>query len=42
MTVIDTRHGIGIFPGIAVGTVVQVRQPVRLPEHEPVCVDPAE
>ena len=41
MSVIDTRHGIGVSPGIAVGPVVQVRPPVRPPEKEPVSADPA-
>ena len=38
----DTRHGIGVSPGIAVGPVVQVRPPVRPPEHEPAPANPAE
>jgi len=29
MSAMDTRHGIGVSPGIAVGPVVQVRPPVR-------------
>jgi len=41
MSAIDTRHGIGVSPGIAVGPVVQVRPPVRPPEKEPVSADPA-
>jgi phosphotransferase system enzyme I (PtsI) len=40
MSTIDTRHGIGVSPGIAVGPVVQVRPPVRPPEHEPAAADP--
>jgi phosphoenolpyruvate-protein phosphotransferase len=40
MSTIDTRHGIGVSPGIAVGPVVQVRPPVRPPEHEPAATDP--
>lgn len=42
MPVIDTRHGIGVSPGIAVGPVVQVPPPVRPPEQEPVSADPVE
>jgi len=41
MSAIDTRHGIGVSPGIAVGPVVQVRPPVRPPKKEPVADDPA-
>jgi len=41
MSAIDTRHGIGVSPGIAVGPVVQVRPPVRPPEQEPAATDPA-
>ena len=41
MSAIDTRHGIGVSPGIAVGPVVQVRPPVRPPEKEPAAADPA-
>lgn len=37
----DTRQGIGVSPGIAVGPVVQVRPPVRPPDHEPPSADPA-
>jgi phosphoenolpyruvate-protein phosphotransferase (PTS system enzyme I) len=37
---VDTRHGIGVSPGIAVGPVVQVRPPVRPPEDEPAGADP--
>ena len=40
MRTVDTRHGIGVSPGIAVGPVVQVRPPVRPPEHEPAAADP--
>lgn len=40
MSAIDTRHGIGVSPGIAVGPVVQVRPPVRPPDHEPASSDP--
>jgi phosphotransferase system enzyme I (PtsI) len=40
MPAIDTRHGIGVSPGIAVGPVVQVRPPVRPPEKEPAPADP--
>ena len=42
MPAIDTRHGIGVSPGIAVGPVVQVLPPVRPPEKEPAAADPAE
>lgn len=38
----DTRHGIGVSPGIAVGPVVQVRPPVRPPAQEPAATDLAE
>jgi phosphotransferase system enzyme I (PtsI) len=41
MSAIDTRHGIGVSPGIAVGPVVQVRPPVRPPAKEPASADPA-
>jgi phosphotransferase system enzyme I (PtsI) len=41
MSAIDTRHGIGVSPGIAVGPVVQVRPPVRPPQQEPAAADPA-
>jgi len=41
MSAIDTRHGIGVSPGIAVGPVVQVRPPVRPPAQEPAPADPA-
>jgi phosphoenolpyruvate-protein phosphotransferase (PTS system enzyme I) len=40
MATVDTRHGIGVSPGIAVGPVVQVRPAVRPPEHEPAAADP--
>lgn len=40
MSAIDTRHGIGVSPGIAVGPVVQVRPPVRPPEQEPAAANP--
>ena len=40
MSAIDTRHGIGVSPGIAVGPVVQVRPPVRPPGQEAASVDP--
>ena len=39
MSAVDTRHGIGVSPGIAVGPVVQVRPPVRPPEQEPAAAD---
>jgi len=41
MSAIDTRHGIGVSPGIAVGPVVQVRPPVRPPAKEPAPADAA-
>jgi len=41
MSAMDTRHGIGVSPGIAVGPVVQVRPPVRPPAQEPAPPDPA-
>ena len=41
MSVVDTRHGIGVSPGIAVGPAVQVRPPVRPPEKEQAPADPA-
>jgi phosphotransferase system enzyme I (PtsI) len=41
MSAMDTRHGIGVSPGIAVGPVVQVRPPVRPPAQEPASPDPA-
>ena len=41
MSIVDTRHGIGVSPGIAVGPVVQVRPPVRPPEKEPAPADHA-
>ena len=37
----ETRHGIGVSPGIAVGPVVRVRPPVRPPAQEPASADPA-
>jgi len=37
----ETRHGIGVSPGTAVGPVVQVRPPVRPPADEPASADPA-
>ena len=37
----DAPRGIGVSPGAAVGPVIQVRPPVRPPEHEPVAADPA-
>ena len=40
MSAMDTRHGIGVSPGIAVGPVVQVRPPVRPPAQEPASPDP--
>jgi len=40
MSAIDTRHGIGVSPGIAVGPAVQVRPPVRPPAQEPASADP--
>ena len=39
MSAIDTRHGIGVSPGIAVGPVVQVRPPKRPPDKEPAPAD---
>jgi len=41
MSAVDTRHGIGVSPGIAVGPVVQVRPPVRPPAQERASADPA-
>jgi len=41
MSIVDTRYGIGVSPGIAVGPVVQVRPPVRPPEKEPAPADHA-
>ena len=41
MSAKDTRHGIGVSPGIAVGPVIQVPPPVRPPEQEPASADPA-
>ena len=41
MSAVDTRHGIGVSPGIAVGPVVQVRPPVRPPAQEPASAAPA-
>jgi phosphotransferase system enzyme I (PtsI) len=41
MSASETRHGIGVSPGIAVGPVVQVPPPVRPPEQEPAPTDPA-
>src|SRR5450759_2662155 len=41
MSAVETRHGIGVSPGIAVGPVVQVRPPVRPPAQEPAPADPA-
>jgi phosphotransferase system enzyme I (PtsI) len=40
MSAMDTRHGIGVSPGIAVGPVIQVRPPVRPPAQEPASPDP--
>ncbi len=37
----DAPRGIGVSPGAAVGTVIQVRPPVRPPETEPAPADPA-
>ena len=37
----DAPRGIGVSPGAAVGPVIQVRPPVRPPEHEPAAADPA-
>ncbi len=37
----DVPRGIGVSPGAAVGPVVQVRPPVRPPEHEPATTDQA-
>jgi len=37
----DTRYGIGVSPGTAVGPVIQVRPPVRPPEDEPAAADSA-
>ena len=42
MPAVDTRHGIGVSPGTAVGPVVQVRPPVRPPADEAAPADPAE
>jgi phosphotransferase system enzyme I (PtsI) len=36
---VDTRYGIGVSPGTAVGAVVQVRPPVRPPADEPAAAD---
>jgi len=41
MSAVETRHGIGVSPGTAVGPVVQVRPPVRPPAQEPAATDPA-
>jgi phosphotransferase system enzyme I (PtsI) len=41
MSALDTRYGIGVSPGIAVGPVVQVRPPVRPPSDEPAAADNA-
>jgi len=41
MSLVETRHGIGVSPGIAVGPVVQVRPPVRPPKDESAPADPA-
>lgn len=41
MPTVDTRHGIGVSPGTAVGPVVQVRPPVRPPADEAAPADPA-
>ena len=41
MSPVETRHGIGVSPGTAVGPVVQVRPPVRPPTDEPASADPA-
>jgi len=41
MSAVETRHGIGVSPGTAIGPVVQVRPPVRPPEQEPASADPA-
>ncbi|WP_062461731.1 phosphoenolpyruvate--protein phosphotransferase [Demequina soli] len=35
----DTRHGVGVSPGTAVGPVVQVAPPVRPPADEPAPAD---
>ncbi|WP_062310938.1 phosphoenolpyruvate--protein phosphotransferase [Demequina rhizosphaerae] len=35
----DTRHGVGVSPGTAVGPVVQVAPPVRPPADEPAPTD---
>ena len=36
----DTRHGVGVSPGSAVGPVVQVQPPTRPPADEPAPADP--
>lgn len=40
MPEIDVRQGIGVSPGVAVGSVVQVRPPVRPPPLESAAADP--
>ncbi len=42
MSAVDTRHGIGVSPGTAVGPVVQVRPPIRPPADEAAPADAAE
>jgi len=39
MARVETRHGIGVSPGTAVGPVIQVRPPVRPPADEPASAD---
>jgi phosphotransferase system enzyme I (PtsI) len=41
MSAVETRNGIGVSPGTAIGPVVQVRPPVRPPAQEPASADPA-
>jgi phosphoenolpyruvate-protein phosphotransferase (PTS system enzyme I) len=41
MAAVETRNGIGVSPGTAIGPVVQVRPPVRPPAQEPAPADPA-
>jgi phosphotransferase system enzyme I (PtsI) len=41
MSAVETRNGIGVSPGTAIGPVVQVRPPVRPPAQEPASTDPA-
>jgi phosphotransferase system enzyme I (PtsI) len=41
MSAVETRNGIGVSPGTAIGPVVQVRPPVRPPAQERPSADPA-